>query len=36
LRDDAAHDPAEALKQLVALAATAPSQALEASVQVLN
>lgn len=27
LRDDVARDPAEALKQLVALAATAPSQA---------
>ncbi|MGI4734912.1 MAG: hypothetical protein ACRYG7_07000 [Janthinobacterium lividum] len=36
LRDDAARDPAEALKQLVALAATAPSQALEAPVQVFN
>ena len=36
LRDDAARDPAEALKQLVALAATAPSQALTAPVQVFN
>ncbi|MBU6123391.1 hypothetical protein [Hymenobacter siberiensis] len=36
LRDDAARDPAEALKQLVALAATAPSQALAAPVQVFN
>ena len=35
-RDDAARDPAEALKQLVALAATAPSQALEVSMQVLS
>jgi len=36
LRDDAARDPAEALKQLVGLAATAPSKALEAPVQVFN
>lgn len=36
LRDDAARDPAEALKQLVTLAATAPSQALAAPVQVFN
>ena len=36
LRDDAARDPAEALKQLIALAATAPSQALAAPVQVFN
>ena len=36
MRDDAARDPAEALKQLVALAATAPSQALTAPVQVFN
>lgn len=36
LREDAARDPAEALKQLVAVAATAPSTALEAPVQVFN
>ena len=36
LRDDAARDPDEALKQLVALAATAPSQALVVPVQVFN
>ena len=36
LRDDAARDPTEALKQLVALAAMAPSQALAAPVQVFN
>jgi hypothetical protein len=35
LRDDD-RDPAEALKQLVALAATAPSQALEAPVQMFD
>ena len=36
MRDDAARDPAEALKQLIALAARAPSQALAAPVQVFN
>jgi len=36
LRDDAARENAEALKQLVALATTAPSQALAAPVQVFN
>lgn len=36
LRDNASRDPTEALKQLIALAATAPSQALAAPVQVFN
>ena len=36
VRDDAARDPAEALKQLIALAASAPSRALAAPVQVFN
>ena len=36
LRDDAARDPAEALKQLVALTATVLSQALAAPVQMFN
>ncbi|WP_216727063.1 ABC transporter transmembrane domain-containing protein [Hymenobacter siberiensis] len=36
LRDDAVRDPAEALKQLIVVAATAPSQALAVPVQVFN
>lgn len=36
LRDNDVRDPDKALKQLVALAATAPSQALKAPVQVFN